>query len=552
MNSALQDPTVQRIELLDEITGNLNITRKVDLALNGLKVIGNVEINHNEAGTILIEAGTIQGNLTVNTPSATVINKANVTGTTSIQDVADNTFDNSGKLHVLEVTDPNGARIINREANLIQAFVINTPAPIELSGTFETIELLQDSFITFAENTKLDELKADETVSVEVIKLASVEIKAAPPQMKESELKVDDAAIVKKVRGFIEEMKLYVSEKRLSEASVDEFYRLVESSYQATSVLSLEKQRGTAIQKLYRDFYKVKDTYDVLVPIPEDLANIANEFKIKIEQATEREGAHVVFPKLPEGIWFSFYAGQSVDEKYVIPARPSNEGEVRYVYATYTFSKKRIHVEKRGFFRIPAGTEAITFELMNPKDHVSLSDYTTNADFQLTGEIPPGIKHPFVLKVTEGKTVGDLLNSPVLAESSKNLKYYAFKRVDPSVLSEDDRMEFDRSFGASINRIVLNEQLNDKNPNFVATKKGGFAFNEEDAVLEYKGEVSITEFREAFEVDYLEKNSDEEYVHINFIQVLESDTKLERGYQLYSESKLGLEARFSIELTSTK
>lgn len=42
LNDALQDTTVQRIRLLNDITGDLTLTRKVDLALNGFKVTGNV------------------------------------------------------------------------------------------------------------------------------------------------------------------------------------------------------------------------------------------------------------------------------------------------------------------------------------------------------------------------------------------------------------------------------------------------------------------------------------------------------------------------------
>lgn len=105
-------------------------------------------------------------------------------------------------------------KMINHNPNLIETFVIDSPAPVQLSGVFETVEVLQDSFITFAENTTLGELKADEYLSVEVIKPTSLNIKVAPTQMKESEQQLDDTTRIFSYSVGEQRNNLYVTRNK--------------------------------------------------------------------------------------------------------------------------------------------------------------------------------------------------------------------------------------------------------------------------------------------------------------------------------------------------
>lgn len=546
LNDALQDATVQRIRLLNDITGDFTLTRKVDLALNGFKVTGNVGINHNEAGTVTIEAGTIEGDLTVNTPNATVVNQANVTGTASIQDVADNTFDNSGRLKKLEVTDPNGARIINHKPNLIETFIIDSPAPVELSGVFETVEILQDSFITFAENTTLEELKADENVSVEVIKPKSVEIKVAPTQMKESELKLDDAATLRKIRALIEQLKPYLENKQPDDVQVEQFIQLMSETNTLIHPLYDKDPRGTLVQNLLKDIVTIEKQFMDSIPTPEDLAEAANNFKVEIENATAEEGAYFDFPEVSGDIRFYLSSDYEVTEKYMIPDRPLHEDEVRHVFVAYTFSKNNKHLTQRGYFNIPAGNGEITFTLLEPNKYRGLGDYTTSESYQLSEE------GPYRIKVKEGKTAGDLLDSSLLSESKKELTLTVVERVlEPITVTGDYHLELSKSYNVINNKIVFHNSLDKTDPNYVSIgESSGFLFDEKMQTLHYHGEISTIDLQREFKEKYLSQHPEEteESVHVNFVRFLKPEDQLKTGHVLISMSERGHEGTFMIEL----
>ncbi|WP_214736722.1 hypothetical protein [Exiguobacterium sp. s162] len=546
LNEALQDTTVQRIRLLNDITGDLTLTRKVDLALNGFKVTGNVGINHNEAGTVTIEAGTIEGDLTVNTPNATVVNQANVTGTASIQDVADNTFDNSGRLKKLEVTDPNGARIINHKPNLIETFIIDSPAPVELSGVFETVEILQDSFITFAENTTLEELKADENVSVEVIKPKSVEIKVAPTQMKESELQLDDAATLRKIRALIEQLKPYLENKQPDDVQVEQFIQLMSETNTLIHPLYKKDPRGTLVQNLLKDIVTIEKQFMDSIPTPEDLAEAANNFKVEIENATAEEGAYFDFPEVSGDIRFYLSSDYEVSEKYMIPDRPLHEDEVRHVFVAYTFSKNNKHLTQRGYFNIPAGNGEITFTLLEPNKYRGLGDYTTSDSFQLSEE------GSYSIEVKEGKTAGDLLDSSLLAESKKEFTLTVVERVlAPITITGDYHLELSKSYNVINNKIVFHNSLDETDPNYVSIgESSGFLFDEKMQTLHYHGEISTIDLQSKFKEKYLSQHPEEteESVHINFVRFLKPEDQLKSGHFLISMSERGHEGTFMIGL----
>ena len=86
---------------------------------SGMRTIdGNVTISGDASGDIDLRNLTITGNLTVNTPNATVNNSATVNGTIDIQDVKDGTWNENGKNNTITVNDPNGITI-NLLANAV-------------------------------------------------------------------------------------------------------------------------------------------------------------------------------------------------------------------------------------------------------------------------------------------------------------------------------------------------------------------------------------------------------------------------------------------------
>ncbi|EPE62393.1 hypothetical protein L479_01218 [Exiguobacterium sp. S17] len=137
----MSNARVSNIVLSNNLSTNINATRKVNINLNGKTLTGNVSFATTEPGEIRLGAGQITGNLTVNTPNISFYNAATVNGTTTITDVANNTFTNNGVLKgAVNLNDANGARFVNR-GTLDNGLNINTSATIKLDGTFAQVTL---------------------------------------------------------------------------------------------------------------------------------------------------------------------------------------------------------------------------------------------------------------------------------------------------------------------------------------------------------------------------------------------------------------------------
>lgn len=105
LNDALNSNSTEVI-VEANITGDAEINNRTDdllLNLNGKTLTGNLKVNqpdNTEEWTFSIQNGTIDGNLTIDDPAITVIvgNDVEVTGTTNINNVSENTFNNKGNL----------------------------------------------------------------------------------------------------------------------------------------------------------------------------------------------------------------------------------------------------------------------------------------------------------------------------------------------------------------------------------------------------------------------------------------------------------------------
>lgn len=145
LNNALSNVQYTKIIFGSNISGDVNVTRKVDIDLNDNTLTGDLTFNTSESGTITLDAGTVDGNLTVNTPNVSFINNATVTGTTTIVDVASSTFTNNGTLTgAVVLTDANGTRVVNN-GTLTSGLTVNTPGVVNLSGTFNNVTVSQNT-----------------------------------------------------------------------------------------------------------------------------------------------------------------------------------------------------------------------------------------------------------------------------------------------------------------------------------------------------------------------------------------------------------------------
>lgn len=122
--------------LENDLTANVEVKRKVNINLGGKTLTGNLSYDTTEAGSILLSNGTVTGNLTVDTPNVSFTNSATVNGTTTITDVANNTFTNNGYLGAVVINDANGTRFVNS----------GTVGTVTIGGTGNGSVLLEGAF----------------------------------------------------------------------------------------------------------------------------------------------------------------------------------------------------------------------------------------------------------------------------------------------------------------------------------------------------------------------------------------------------------------------
>lgn len=169
LTAALANVNVKKIVLNNNLTSNFNATRKVDFDLNGKTLTGNVSYDTAEEGTILLSNGIVTGNLTVDTPNVSFTNSATVNGTTTIQDVANNTFTNNGLLNIVRILDVTGTpRFINGQNSQVQNLVIDTPQSVNLQGGFTRVTVQQDTQLNLANGSVINDLNANANAQVTV------------------------------------------------------------------------------------------------------------------------------------------------------------------------------------------------------------------------------------------------------------------------------------------------------------------------------------------------------------------------------------------------
>lgn len=141
MKSAKNGDTVT---LKGNITKNIVINKLINLDLNGKKITGNVTINTPAKGTINLKNGSIDGNLTVEAPQATVNNELTVTGDININNVAYGTWNEKANGNKLVVNDPDGIKLTVATGKTVATITVAPEAvgdvTITNNGTIEKVD----------------------------------------------------------------------------------------------------------------------------------------------------------------------------------------------------------------------------------------------------------------------------------------------------------------------------------------------------------------------------------------------------------------------------
>ncbi|ARD48831.1 hypothetical protein [Sporosarcina sp. P33] len=132
------------VSLKGNITKNIVINKLVNLDLNGKKITGNVTINTPAKGTINLKNGSIDGNLTVEAPQATVNNELTVTGNININNVAFGTWNEKANGNKLVVNDPDGIKLTVAPGKTVATITVAPEAVGEVTitnnGTIEKVD----------------------------------------------------------------------------------------------------------------------------------------------------------------------------------------------------------------------------------------------------------------------------------------------------------------------------------------------------------------------------------------------------------------------------
>jgi hypothetical protein len=113
----------------------LTINKLVNLDFDGFTITGDVTITSVSEGTLVIGQGTIYGDLTVNTPNASVENNATVAGVINIEDVKEGTWTEYTDGNTLIINDTNG--MVLKIVGNVEAVTISQSAAGNITVTLD-------------------------------------------------------------------------------------------------------------------------------------------------------------------------------------------------------------------------------------------------------------------------------------------------------------------------------------------------------------------------------------------------------------------------------
>lgn len=523
-NEALKDETVGHIVLLNDLNGDITIQRKVNVDLNDFTLSGNLSMQHTENGTVTIGSGVITGDLSMDTPNATVINHADVNGQTTIEDVAENTFDNSGELHAVKFVDPNGGRLINRNSTAVGTLVIDSPASITLSGNFDMITVAQSMSFILEADAKIKEMQADQSVSVEIVASPTAVIEKKPEGFKLVDYSIETLNQQKLLRQEIVKLNALLSGDWNDEAFVESFIQQLQQAWDAFSKLpdTLETRR------LGSDLSKLNSAYDN-IPAASDLQQAFDDFVPTIREATSLNGASIEIPSLQDqGIYVYSASHDNIWDRFDIPARPNKEDEVRHILFSIIFQKGHKSLQRDFLIHIPYGTAEITFETLEPGDRPANSDYVTSDSFKFD---PSNDSILF----TEGLTVGDFLSSSLIPNLSTDYEVFSYMNHADSYVKESYDAVYDSDVISERLNVIQDEMISDEMTGYQEVTGGSFVFDIEKKELRYKGDIKVWDLQEA-----LNSIEGESFGVLNFIDVHSPEVALASWMQLIHKESRGI------------
>ncbi|MCG7343976.1 hypothetical protein MHZ92_07520 [Sporosarcina sp. ACRSL] len=315
---------------MSEVTldgGSLTVSSLTNIDLNNKTVIGDLEFTTTDPGTITLAAGTLKGNLVVNTPNVHFINNATVTGTTTINGVTSTSFVNNGSLKAVEIKDDDGARFVNN--GTVTALKVNTPAKVvfekAVDKSLPTIEV--DSSLTTAE------IVAPAGTKIEAY--SNTTVNAKTPTGDELSV-VDSEGDVKEAAAKFTSTTVKVEDQKLVLPTIDEGFTLAMVSSN-TNVIANDAKNGAAVNfasengepatvnltfTVSKDGKEAKTTVDVNV---ESFLGLTGEqvTSLNVANVTEAEAKFLV-----KGLEFD-YNGKMIE-------KPSTLAEVKdYIDETY-------------------------------------------------------------------------------------------------------------------------------------------------------------------------------------------------------------------------
>lgn len=165
----MKDTDVKNIVLEKDFTTNVSVDRLVNIDLNNKTLTGNLSFATTQAGSIKLGKGTVTGNLTVDTPNVSFTNEATVSGTTTIKDVANNTFTNNGSLQAVLLQDSNGTRFVNgQNGQIANGLTVDTTANVLLQGQFTKVILTKPANLNLSNDSKIAELNTPNNIQATV------------------------------------------------------------------------------------------------------------------------------------------------------------------------------------------------------------------------------------------------------------------------------------------------------------------------------------------------------------------------------------------------
>ncbi len=267
------------IKLTASITGNINLTKLANIDLNGQTLTGSVTIYSNDTGIVNLSAGIITGDLTVNIPNVTFNTAATVQGTTDIANISNNTFNNTGTLGKLIISDPDGGSFNNQgtTGDITISPSVAATAPVFLKGIISSpvnvtganqpmvnVEARLEGVLTVdAPNTALNvhaQAQIDKPMAInQSITLTSEKsIPAKIANGKEVSLKANENSTAEKIQGNGEEKTIVSKDAKKSNIST---VVLSQDGDKIIKSITSEGTKATIVLKNLKDI-KVIDFLD--------------------------------------------------------------------------------------------------------------------------------------------------------------------------------------------------------------------------------------------------------------------------------------------------